>query len=223
MPERKEPHPNPWWSLAIVVPLIVFLSLAWGLLNGLVSMRTFGMGLVVLAGVLGIVLVVGKSASLALALDGLSAPKERWPAARARIQLVAENLLPRLLALLPNRDAGVAYRVLEVLGEHGDPQATPKVVAMLKSDVESTRRAAYWALAQLRDRRAAGALMGGLEREEETLRPSVTEALRKLSGRTFGEERAPWRAWWAEVGERYPYQISGHEPPGFDYPRPLHV
>ncbi len=219
----KQPHPNPFWSLLIVLPLIVVFALVWGLLNGLVGLRVFGMALVALIGALGVVLVIGKSASLTMALDSLSASKDRWPEARKRLLMVAPNILPRLLALLPNRDAGVAYRVLELLGEIGDRSATPRVVAMLRDREATTRKAAVWALGKLRDRRALGALMGCLEHEEAAEHGPIIDALAATIGHSHGEHPAAWRAWWAATGERYPYQISGAEPADFPFPRAVHA
>lgn len=219
----KQPHPNPFWSLLIVLPLILLFALVWGLLNGLVGLREFGMALVALIGALGVVMVIGKSASLTMALDSLGASKEHWPAARKRLLMVAPNILPRLLALLPNRDAGVAYRVLELLGEIGDRSATPRVVAMLRDREATTRRAAVWALAKLRDRRALGALMGCLEQADAAERPAVIASLAAIIGHSHGEDAAAWRSWWAATGERYPYQISGAEPADFPFPRAVHA
>ncbi len=60
------------------------------------------------------------------------------------------------------------------------------------------RQVALWSLGRCGRKAAAAALVDQLGSEHEVLRRTAADALADLSGRNFGPDAAPWKAWWAE-------------------------
>jgi len=69
------------------------------------------------------------------------------------------------------------------------------IIATLKDKDGDVRRAAAWALGELKDPRAVEPLISALKDEDVIVRYIAAEALEKITGKNFGVDEAKWRDW----------------------------
>ncbi len=73
--------------------------------------------------------------------------------------------------------------------------AYPHALKYLQSEDAVLRGEAAWVLGQIKDRRAAAALVKALEDPEEKVRKSAHSALIEIAGKDLGADPAAWRRW----------------------------
>ncbi len=132
-------------------------------------------------------------------------PNVRYMGAAALGALRDREAVPALSEALGREDnALVACAMLKALGDTGDSAAAPQVRKMIDSDDVSIVKFASAAAAALDDKQALPALASALGRAGGDPDPMVKEellkALRKLSGRNFGDDAAKWKAAFAPGG-----------------------
>ena len=63
-----------------------------------------------------------------------------------------------------------------------------------------------------RDRQAIDILVKAMESDNEDVRKSSVEHLRRLTGQEFGDDRGAWDQWWSDA--RGGFRTPSHRPPG---------
>lgn len=123
-----------------------------------------------------------------------------------RIVAYNQQAIPICLEGLKNEDAMTRMGCAYVLGRIGDTRTVPDLEVALADQVDFVRYEAASGLGSLGSKAGYGVLVAGLESERVEYRYKCFEALRELTGHTFGyvhnapaEERAEavtkWKGW----------------------------
>jgi HEAT repeat protein len=123
-----------------------------------------------------------------------------------RIAAYGEPAIPVCLEGLKNEDAMTRMGCIYALGRIGDTRTVPDLEALLADPVDFVRYEAASQLGTMGSKAGYTVLVEGLESERVEYRYKCFEALRDLTGHTFGyvhnaptEERADavtkWKAW----------------------------
>jgi HEAT repeat protein len=123
-----------------------------------------------------------------------------------RIVAYGEPAIPICVAGLKDEDAMTRMGCAYVLGRIGDTRTVPDLEATLADQVDFVRYEAASQLGNMGSKTGYGVLVEGLDSERVEYRYKCFEALRELTGHTFGyvhnapaEERAEavtkWKAW----------------------------
>lgn len=123
-----------------------------------------------------------------------------------RIVAYGQQAIPVCLEGLKNEDAMTRMGCAYVLGRIGDTRTVPDLQVALADNVDFVRYEAASQLGSLGSKAGYGVLVEGLESERVEYRYKCFEALRELTGHTFGyvhnapqEERAEavkkWKGW----------------------------
>lgn len=123
-----------------------------------------------------------------------------------RIVAYGEPAMPICIAGLQSEDAMTRMGCAYVLGRIGDSRTVPDLEGLLGDSVDYVRYEAASQLGNMGSKAGYGVLVEGLENERVEYRYKCFEALRELTGHTFGyvhnappEERvdavAKWKAW----------------------------
>jgi HEAT repeat protein len=123
-----------------------------------------------------------------------------------RVVAYGQPAIPICLEGLKNEDAMTRMGCAYVLGRIGDTRTVPDLQSALSDNVDFVRYEAASQLGSLGSKAGYGVLVEGLESERVEYRYKCFEALRELTGHTFGyvhnapqEERAEavkkWKGW----------------------------
>jgi HEAT repeat protein len=123
-----------------------------------------------------------------------------------RIVAYGQPAIPLCVEGLKNEDAMTRMGCAYVLGRIGDTRTVPELQTALADQVDFVRYEAASQLGSLGSKSGYGVLVEGLESERVEYRYKCFEALRELTGHTFGyvhnappEERAEavtkWKGW----------------------------
>lgn len=123
-----------------------------------------------------------------------------------RIAAYGEPAIPICLEGLKSEDSMTRMGCAYVIGRIGDTRTVPELEATLSDQVDFVRYEAASQLGNMGSKAGYGVLVEGLESERVEYRFKCYEALRELTGHTFGyvhnapdEERAEavakWKAW----------------------------
>jgi HEAT repeat protein len=123
-----------------------------------------------------------------------------------RLVAYGEPAVPFCIEGLKNEDAMTRMGCVYVLGRIGDTRTVPNLEETLKDPVDYVRYEAASQLGNMGSKAGYSVLVEGLESERVEYRYKCFEALRELTGHTFGyvhngpeEERAEavtkWKAW----------------------------
>jgi len=142
------------------------------------------------------------------AIDALTAAlkdKDRrvlGAAAVALGEIKDPHVVDVLIAALKDEDPWVRLYAARALGKLKDPRAIDSLTAALKDKNRKVRDVAALALGEIKDRRAVGPLIETLQ-DESVLRVNVTNALRQITGETYGDDIVRWQIWWNENKETF--------------------
>ena len=125
--------------------------------------------------------------------------------------------------------------------------AVPQIIEAVLDDGNKYRQYLVWALGEIKDLRAVPCLLHyydealaqeklakslekmGVPEEPQKLRQEAqlkrkyaTEALKKISGKDFGDDYQKWEQWWKQTGSKIPgaklkkpYEAKGAKPPSY--------
>ena len=96
---------------------------------------------------------------------------------------------------LDEADPALRRSVAAFLGDSGDPEAVPALLAALEDEEDRVRWEAAWSLGRLKDARALPALIDTLRDESEDVRWFSAWSLRHITGADPGSDHESWRAW----------------------------
>jgi HEAT repeat protein len=125
--------------------------------------------------------------------DGDS-PSLREGAARQLRVLELKEAFQPLIEALSDEAYQVRGEAALTLGALGNKDALMPLVGLLDDRIEDVRRHACWAMGDLRDIRAVEFLIKMMEYSE--LRDDIAAALRKITGKNFGQNQDNWQRWW---------------------------
>jgi hypothetical protein len=141
--------------------------------------------------------------------------KSAWLASKAIGTLVAWKAIEAMGELdalrLNSASPVVRVRAAGAMAALGDPRGLPDVEKAAKATEPEVRGAVSWALEDVRDPKSVDLLIGLVEDKAmlDAWRPwihSVGDAaewgLARLTGRTFGRDKAAWTSWWADEAKR---------------------
>lgn len=96
-------------------------------------------------------------------------------------------------------EPAIRASVAKLLGDIGDPEATPELIEVLEfDDSDRARWEAAWSLGRIGDEQAIPALIEALNDTSEDVRWFSSWSLRNLTGEEFGPDYDVWADWWAE-------------------------
>lgn len=87
------------------------------------------------------------------------------------------------------------------LGKLRHAEARPQLVKLLTDGEWQKRASAALALAMLRDKEAVDVLIERLVDKDETVRATITNGLRRITGQLTLEKKPQWSAWWKKNRE----------------------
>ena len=103
----------------------------------------------------------------------------------------------RLINDLKDESWQIRWYAAQALGGAKDLRAVEPLIAVLKKDKHVYVRATTaWALGEIKDRRAVKPLIDALGDEIRDVRRNAAWALKKITGKDFGEDPAQWQKWW---------------------------
>jgi HEAT repeat protein len=103
----------------------------------------------------------------------------------------------RLINDLKDESWQIRWYAAQALGDMNDPHAVEPLIAVLKNDKHVYVLATTaWALGELKDRRAVKPLIDAMGHEVRDVRRNAAWALKKITGKDFGEDPAKWQEWW---------------------------
>lgn len=122
---------------------------------------------------------------------------------RYRVSLAASRSLGQtgapaveaLLAALKSPSAAVRKGAAYALGMIGDARTLGPLLAALKDPEPEVRSHVAWALGEFGKEKGVEPLLGLLGDGSDAVRESAARALKKVTGKDFGEDAAKWRAW----------------------------
>lgn len=122
---------------------------------------------------------------------------------------------PVLQAFLRDADVDVRAITARALGRLGDKASVPALLRALEDESSRVIEAAAIALGLLEDPRAIPALIDGLTDTWKTqlrLSDAFTQALQNISGKGIHDDPELWRAWWATVKDKTPFEKAKEKP-----------
>ncbi len=134
-------------------------------------------------------------ACLMTALEDES-PCVRYYSARALGKLGDKRAVGPLISITGHEEPIVRAGAVRALMELGDERAVLPLIDVLKHEYVWVRRASVRALEAIGDARAVEPLIAVLNDADRWVRQQAAEALGKLTGKDFGEDREKWRDWW---------------------------
>ena len=126
-------------------------------------------------------------------------PGLRWETAEALGNIGDKRALEPLIALLRDEDSGVRLEAAEALGKMGDVRAVETADRCPQGSEDKKFRAG--GACKIGDKRAVEALIAMLKDENEDFRGDIAFALRRITGKDFGDNQARWLGWWEENKE----------------------
>ncbi len=119
----------------------------------------------------------------------------RWTAAVALSAIKDPKAVEPLIAALRDENRGVRGDAAWALAEIKDPRAVEPLIHALEDEDASVRRAAAWILGELKDPKAVEPLIAALKDEDKYVRGAAQGALKKITGKDFGEDVERWQQW----------------------------
>lgn len=132
----------------------------------------------------------------------------RFARAHARF---APSVIEGILSALNDSRAAIGAAV--ALGALKESRALDRLVALLGAPEPGIRAVAATALGEIGDRRAVGPLIEKLKDGDHQVAASAWNALRAITGKSFGIHFADWESWWAAEG---PAWLTAQSPSEFD-------
>ena len=118
-------------------------------------------------------------------------------AAEVLAQAKESGEVERLINDLKDESWQIRWYAAQALGDTNDPDAVEPLIAVLKNDKHVYVLATTaWALGELKDRRAVKPLIDAMGHEVRDVRRNAAWALKKITGKDFGEDPAKWQKWW---------------------------
>jgi HEAT repeat protein len=74
-----------------------------------------------------------------------------------------------------------------------------KAVAWYRENKDFVPSSFFWALGMLEDKRSVETLIEALQYTRDYTRRRVADALERITGESFGEDRVKWLEWWNKV------------------------
>jgi HEAT repeat protein len=103
----------------------------------------------------------------------------------------------RLIADLKDPSWQIRWYAVQALGGTKDLRGLEPLIAVLKNDKHVYVLATTaWALGEYKDRRAVKPLIDAMGHEVRDVRRNAAWALKKITGKDFGEDPAKWQEWW---------------------------
>lgn len=110
----------------------------------------------------------------------------------------ANNAAPSLIQALHDEDEQVRTFAARSLNYIGDPQAVEPLIHALRDEDMGVRADAASALGKLKDKRAIVPLLEMLKEKKRNYQ-CAAEALREITGQSFGDDLRKWQAFFEET------------------------
>ncbi|MHC4599591.1 MAG: HEAT repeat domain-containing protein [Planctomycetota bacterium] len=101
------------------------------------------------------------------------------------------------------RDLGTNQQALDALLDVARPEELPAVLKAMEDDNSSTRKMAAKVIERIGGKKSVAPLIACLKDDCWDVRVIAARALRKITGRSFGENHGDWVAWRDEGGPRH--------------------
>jgi hypothetical protein len=116
-----------------------------------------------------------------------------------KVAKARDAIVPHVLAKAPE----VRIAAVEALGRQGDPSCAPVVAKALDDPFWQVRVTAIDALMRVGGKEAVDALVLFLGKAEGRILHDLVEALKKLTGQNFRDNRVLWQNWWTKARDSY--------------------
>jgi hypothetical protein len=169
-----------------------------------------------------VVLLFGGFAALYLFSTGeTSLGGIRWPAithiAAGGILLVTAVLLPYfywnsikqdtaagLVGLLEHPDPGIRKSAMQALAGGEEELVIDGLIRMLHDSNSGNRQEALKILMQYKDGRVIEGIIGLLDDKAPWMRLQASDALKRMTGESFGHDKVKWQRWWKREKSKWP-------------------
>jgi HEAT repeat protein len=120
-------------------------------------------------------------------------------------QYPSEETKKLLLKLATHFKNSVAIPALEALGELRSPDALPVFEKAVKAKEWPVRVTAMRGLSKLKAKEAVDLLVERIAQEEGRMLAECADALRALTGKSFGYAPGAWKEWWTGARENFAF------------------
>jgi HEAT repeat protein len=124
-----------------------------------------------------------------------------------------EAVRKALVKLAGSAKTAVAVPALDALGELGGEDAPPVFEKALRARDWPVRVSAVRGLRKLRTAAALDLLVARFHEEEGRIFADIGDALRAMTGRSFGNAPGRWKEWWAANREGFVFPSKDDPPP----------
>ena len=115
----------------------------------------------------------------------------------------SDRVLPYALPALKDEDPKVRNHAVNIVRTLKDPSAVSALVPLLADRYELIRANAARTLGELGDLSACPALIEQVDHPKEIVKASCLEALKKLTGKDYGNNKEKWAEWWKDYLEEH--------------------
>jgi HEAT repeat protein len=134
---------------------------------------------------------------------GRGKPADRVELAETLGHLKCDAARDALMPLVDDKAPELRIVAVEALGRMADPRATPALARAIKDPFWQVRSVAIDALARIGGRPAVDALVIAMAGAEGRIVHDLSDALVKLTGQDFHENKVLWRDWWKKNRDAY--------------------
>jgi len=134
---------------------------------------------------------------------GSGKPADKVELAETLGHLKSDAARDALVPLVEDKAPEVRIVAVEALGRMADPKATPALARAIKDAFWQVRSVAIEALAKTGGRPAVDALVIAMAGAEGRIVHDLSDALVKLTGQNFHENKVLWRDWWKKNRDAY--------------------